>query len=317
MIASAIGALAPVLIFAQARSVRIGMLSARALNESFYAPGIVRRLAELGYRDGAGMILEYRSSDGFADRYPKLARELIDLKCDVIFVIGPELPVRALQEARTPIPVVFLAIEYDPLEKGIVKSLARPDGNMTGLYLPQNEMGAKRLEIMHEVTPAARRFLVFADATSKGQLVAIRRTADTAGLQLTVAEFSAPPYDLTGAFDKGQKAKVEAFVGLSSGVFAANEKPIAALLLKYRLPGIGSTLRMNDPGYLLGFTVDVIKVTRRVAEMGARILKGAKPADIPIEQADEFELTVNAKTARALGVKIPESVLARATRIVQ
>jgi putative tryptophan/tyrosine transport system substrate-binding protein len=293
------------------------MLAPRPLNESFYAPGILRRLAELGYRESTGMVLEYRSSDGFADRYPKLARELIDLKCDVIFAIGAELSVRALQAARAPMPVVFLAIEYEPLEKGIIKSLARPEGNMTGLYLPQNQMGAKRLQIMHEALPAARRFLVFADATSKGQLVAIRDAAEAAGLQLTVVEFSGLPYDFAGAFEAGKKAKVEGFVGLSSGVFAAGEKPIAALLLKHRLPGIGSTLRMSDAGYLLGFNADVIKVTRRVAEISARILKGAKPADIPVEQADEFELAINAKTARALGIKIPESVLARATRIVQ
>ncbi len=156
------------------------MLSARPLDVSFYAGPIVRRLGELGYREGAGMILEFRSADGFADRYPKQARELIALKCDLIFVVGPELPVQTLRDAHSPVPVVFLAIDYDPLEKRVVTSLSRPDSNITGVYVPQGALAAKRLEIMREVVPTARRFLVLADVFSKDQLEAVRRTANAA-----------------------------------------------------------------------------------------------------------------------------------------
>jgi len=303
-------------VVAQARPVKVGMLSPRPLAESFYAPTVVQRLGELGYREGSGMVLEYRSSEGYAERYPKLARELVDLKCDIVFAIGPEAPVRALREARAPMPVVFLAIEYDPLESGVVKSLGRPESNMTGVYLPQTAMAAKRLEIMREVVPSAQRFLVLVDATSKGQLSALRKAAAVARVQLTVIEFTNPPYDYAAAFEAGRKANVQAFIGLSTGVFAATERQIAALLAQHRLAGIGSTLRMGEVGYLLGYTVDTSKAGRRAAEMGVRILKGAKVADIPVEQADEFVLVVNAKTAKAFGIKIPESVLARATRIV-
>jgi len=316
LLASALGAIAPACALAQARPVRVGMLSARPLDVSFYAGPIVRRLGELGYREGAGMILEFRSADGFADRYPKQARELIALKCDLIFVVGPELPVQTLRDAHSPVPVVFLAIDYDPLEKRVVTSLSRPDSNITGVYVPQGALAAKRLEIMREVVPTARRFLVLADVFSKDQLEAVRRTANAAGVQLTIVEFSKQPYDFAGAFETGRKADAQALIGLASGVFATNLATISTLLAKHRLPSAGTSAAMAAGGFLLSYGPDVPKTTRRVAEIGARILKGAKPADIPVEQADEFELVIDARIARALGVKIPESVLARATRII-
>ena len=316
LLASALGAIAPASAFAQARPARVGMLSARPLADSFYAGPIVRRLAELGYRDGAGMHLEFRSGDGIAERYPKLARELIEAKCDLIFVIGPEAPVRALQIAGAPVPIVFLAVDYDPLEKGIVSSLSKPDRNTTGAYIPQNALVAKRVEIMREIVPAARRFLVFADVFTLDQMRAARKAADLTGVQLTVVEFSKPPYDLAAGFERGRKDKVEGYIALASAALAARTADMTALLLKYKLPGAGTSRAWAESGFLFSFGPDVGKVTRRVAELGARILKGARPVDIPVEQADEFELVINAKTARALGVKIPESVLARATRIV-
>jgi putative ABC transport system substrate-binding protein len=316
LIGNLLAAIAPVAALAQARPVKVGMLVPRPLAESILAPTIVQRLAELGYREGSGMVLEYRSADGFADRFPRLARELINLKCDVIFAVGAEQAARALRDARSSVPVVFYAQSYEPLEKGIVTSLARPDGNITGVYVPQNALVAKRFEIMREVVPMARRFLVLSDVYTRDQLTAARKAAEIAGLQVTVVEFSKLPYDFAGAFETGSNARVEAFAILSSPVFATNLDAIAGLLAKYRLPSIG-TGAFVDSGLLLGFGPHPAKGMRRAAELGARILKGAKPADLPVEQVDEFELVINAKTAKALGVKIPESVLARAVRIVQ
>ncbi len=318
LLASALGALAPARAFAQARPVKVCILSDRRQDaRSNIAPGLFGRLAELGYREGAGMILETRASEGFADRYPKLARELIDLKCDVIFAIGSVQNARALQDARASAPIVFLATAYDPVGKGIVASLRRPDRNTTGVYVPENALVAKRVEIMREVVPAARRFFALADVLSRDQAGAARKAAETAGVQLSVIEFSKQPYDFAGAFEEARKAGAEALIGLRSAVFSDNQAAIAALLAKHRFPGIGASFAQANAGFLLGLSVENTKVARRVAEIGVRILKGAKPADIPVEQADEFELTINAKTARALGVKIPESVFARATRIVQ
>jgi putative ABC transport system substrate-binding protein len=230
---------------AQTRAARIGMLSARPLAESFYAAGVVKRLDELGYGERTGTVFEFRSPDGNVESYPKLARELVGLKCDLIFAVGPVQTARSLRDARSQAPVVFLAVDYDPLEKGIVTSLGRHGGNITGVYVPQAELAAKRMQIMREVVPAARRFLVFVDVYSMDQIDAVRRAAAAARVELTVIEFSKPPYDFAGAFEAGRKAQAEALVGLASPLFAGNAAALSALLVKYRHPGAASaTARM-------------------------------------------------------------------------
>jgi putative tryptophan/tyrosine transport system substrate-binding protein len=298
------------------RSAKIGILSPRPLAESLLTPHIVKRLEELGYRQGKGTVIEYRSADGHADRFPRLARELIDTKCDLIFAVGPEHAAKALQDAHSPVPVVFYANDYDPLEKGIITSLSRPSGNITGVYVPTIALVAKRLEIMREMVPGARRFLVLADTFTREQLAAARKAADSMGIELTVAEFAGQPYDFAGAFETGRKARVDAFMVLTSPAFAMHATTWVAMVGQHRLPGIGTGI-FADYGLLLGYGSRLDKGTRRAAELGARILQGAKVADVPVEQDDAFEFVVNSKTARALGIKVPESIRARATRIVQ
>jgi ABC-type uncharacterized transport system substrate-binding protein len=317
LIASSLGALTPAWALAQTRPVKVGILLARPLTQSFYGPGIVQRLSELGYREGAGVTLEHRSADGVAERFPKLARELIDAKCNLIFAIGPEQPVRALQIAGSSVPIVFVAVDYDPVEKGVITSFNRPDRNTTGVYIPQAALAAKRLQIMREVIPSARRFLVLSDVFSRDQLPALRNSAAITGLQLTEIEFTKSPYDFEAAFDSARKAQVDGLIGLTSPVFATRAAELGVLLRKYRLPAAAWVEAVTIEGFLFGYSDDPAKVTRRAAEIGARILKGAKPSDIPVEQADEYLFAINATTARTLGVKVPESVLARATRIVQ
>jgi putative ABC transport system substrate-binding protein len=299
VVAGALGAIAPVGAFAQARPVKIGILAPRSLAESNLTGNIVQRLAELGYRQGSEMVLEYRSAEGHADRFGRLARELIEAKCDLIFAVGPEHAARALRDAHSTTPVVLYANDYDPLEKGIIKSLSRPEGNITG-----------------EAVPTARRFLVLSDPFTQDQLVAARKAADMMGLQITVVEFAKQPYDYAAAFETGRKAKTQSLMMLTSPAFSADFATWVGLAQRQRLPGIGTGL-FGERGLLLGYGAHPTKGTRRAAELGARILKGARPADIPVEQDDEFELVVNSKTAKALGLKIPESVRARATKIVQ
>lgn len=296
----------------QSRPVRIGILSGRPLKTSAYGPPLIQALTELGYRDGAGAIIEYRSVDGFVERYPKQARELIDRKCDVVFAIASEAAVRALMDLRSPVPTVFWA-EFDPVEKGIVSSLARPGGNTTGAWMSQRTLVAKRVQILREIVPAARRFLVLSDMWSTEHVAGARSAAAALGIELTVVEFRAQPYDFGSAFKAGRNSRVDGVVLLNSPVFMGNITELLRLATENRLPSAGSAY----PGILVAYYASVEKAARQVARVGNRILKGTKPADIPIEQVDEFELAVNAKTAKALGVKIPESVLARATRIVQ
>jgi putative ABC transport system substrate-binding protein len=316
LLAGALGAIMPAAVAQARKAVRIGMLGPTARQRSVYVGALVQSLADLGYRDGAGMTLEYRASEGIAERYPDQARELIELKCDLIYALGPEAPARALQDARSPAPIVFLAVDYDPLEKGIVASLRQPDRNTTGIYIPQAALVVKRMEILRELLPRARSFLVLADVFSKDQVRPVRAAAEAAGIRLTVIEFTDHPYDFASAFEAGRKAKVEGMIGLASPVFPQRREEIVALLAKHRLPAVGSNPLQVEAGYLLTLGPHIGKTTRRAAEIGARILKGAKPSEIPVEQADEFELTVNAKTAKMLGVKIPESIMARATRII-
>jgi putative ABC transport system substrate-binding protein len=315
LVASVFGAIAPRFVLAQTPA-KIGMLSPRPLSESTYAPGIVARLGELGYRDGTTMRLEFRSANGHTDRYTRLARELIEAKCNIIFTLGTE-PTAPFRDAGYPVPVVFMALDADPLERKLVTSLRSPGVNATGIYRPENALVGKRLELMRELALKIRHVLVFTDVATRTQLPAVRKGAQHAGMQLTVVEFAKPPYDYEAAFAAAQKAGVGALMALSSPVFSTDRAAISALSAKYRLPSIGASSQMAEAGFLLSLHPDAIKMARRAAELGVRVLKGAKPADIAVEQADEFDLAVNAKTARTLGVKIPQSVFARATKIVQ
>jgi putative ABC transport system substrate-binding protein len=314
LLAGALGALSVRYAAAQARAPRVGILA--PFPNTILAPLILQRLSELGYRDGAGMQLSLRSVDGIDDRYPKLARELIDAKCDVIFALGSPAS-RALRDARTPVPVVFLAPDHDPLETGIVDSLRRPQGNITGVYSPAPALAAKRLELALEVLPGARRFLVLADVYSKDQLAALKKAVDARRTQLIVAEYAQPPYDLAGAFDSGRKAGVDAVIGFNSPLWGTNRAALAGLIANHRIPAFVTTTMSSDVGVLVAFGHSNAKLGWRAAELGVQILKGAKPADIPVEQLDEYELVVNLKTAKALGIKIPYSVLARATRVIE
>jgi len=285
------------------------------LRTSFLTPALVDRLAELGYRQGPAATYEYRSADDHIDRFPRLARELIDARCDIIFAIGPEVAVKALRDARATVPVVFYANEYDPLAAGIVKTLGRPEGNFTGVYVPQNALVAKRLELMRETLPSVRHFLTLSDAFSRVQLDVARKAADAVGARLSAVEFSEQPYDFAAAFERGRQAQADAFLMLSSPAFATHFSTCLALLAKYRLPAVGSIV-FAERGLLLGYGPHPTKGARRAAELGAQILRGAKPTDIPVEQDDNFELVVNAHAAKVLGVKLPESVRVRAVRIV-
>jgi putative tryptophan/tyrosine transport system substrate-binding protein len=312
----AISALAPGYAFAQVRRPKVGMFGSIPLAKSALSPLVLRGLAELGYKDGTGMQLEYRYAQGAADRYLAVARELIALKCDVIFAIGNEPPARALRDAGTTIPVILVANDYDPVASGIIASLRRPGGNMTGVFAPTGELAAKRLEIAQEMLPGKKRFLVLADRYTRDQLAALRKAAEGRA-ELTVIEYAREPYDLETAFDAGRRANVDGFLGLSSPAFLVHREKLSALISSNRMPAVASPFMSQQPGVLATYSYDVAKFTRRAAEMGVRVLKGAKPAEMPIEQPIDFEFFVNLRTAKALGINVPYSVLARATKVVE
>jgi putative ABC transport system substrate-binding protein len=262
------------------------------------------------------MMLDYRSADGRVERYPPLARELIDQQCDVIFTLGTE-PTIPFCDVGYPRPVVFLAVDADPLDRKLVTGLRSPGVNATGVYIPHNALVGKRLEMIRDVVPDIRRLLVVSDIATRALLRPMRMAAAHANVQLTIVEFTRHPYDYDAAFVAGSKAAVQGVMLLPSPVFSTDRKALAAIIEKRRLPSVAASVQMVEAGLLASIHADNRKMTRRAAEMGVRILRGSRPADLAVEQADEIELVINAKVAKALGVRIPESMMARATRIVQ
>ena len=311
VLAGALAALAPQSLLAQSRPAKIGILAPQPLEESRYARALVRRFAELGYPQ-----VDYRSADGAGERYPLLVEALVEARCGLFCALESDQPLRALRMARVHAPVVFLASDYDPVERGVISTMRTPDGNRTGVFVPQTQLAMRRLQFLREVLPEARNFLLMADAQSRAQVESLRRAADGMRLDLTVVEFVKRPYDYAGAIDAGLKAEVQALVTLSSHAFLADAPLIAALANQRRLPSAGEAAAMADAGFLMTLGADPGRVARRVAEIGARVLKGARTSEIPVEQADDFELVVNATTARALGQQLPEPITARADRVV-
>lgn len=301
---------------AEERAARVGILGPLARDKSLLTPLLLQALSELGYREGAAMAVDYRFTETHKD-YPRVVRELTGAKCDIIFALGSDAAARAVRDARSPVPGVFIAVQFDPLETGLVESLARPGGNITGVYIPISALAAKRIDIAREVLPGASRFLVFADKESRGQLEGIKKAAQTRGAQLTVAEYTSPPYDLAAGFEAGRAAGAKAILALTSPGFARSRTEFSELLLQHRLPAFVPGYMADLPGILVAYSIDSAKLARRAAEMGVRILKGAKPGGMPIEQLDEYDVTVNLKTARAIGIKIPYSLMMRASKVIE
>jgi putative ABC transport system substrate-binding protein len=212
--------------------------------------------------------------------------------------------------------VLFLAIDYDPLASGIVSNLRSPDRRTTGVYVPQNSLVARRVGIMREILPQAKRLMVFADAYSADQVEAARKAAAAAGFQLMLVQFGNQPYDYRVYLEDRRGIEADAFMSLASPTFARDRQIIQEALIRLRIPAIGSNPLQAEKGYLLTLGSNVPKVAKRVADMGVRLLAGTNPSAIAVELADEFELVINSGTAQVLGVRIPDAVRARAARIL-
>jgi len=264
------------------------------------------------------LLVEYRSADGIVDRFPALARELIEAKCDLIFAAGSVYPAQALRDITKKVPIVFVAIEYDPVKAGIVATMRRPGGNITGIALSTPELAAKRLEILRETLPQATRFLVFTDPYSKEQFEAIAQVAERLRVQLTAHAFGSRPYAFEPAFDQDEKAGVSAVLLPTSPDFFDRRATIYDIAMKRRLPVVvGGSAWWTGTGWFLGYGPIVEKTYARAADIAASILKGTSPGEIPVEQPSEFEFAINLKTAKALGITVPQAVMVRASRVVE
>jgi putative ABC transport system substrate-binding protein len=304
------------------KAPRIGYLSiGDPATESTRSEAIRLVLRELGYIEGQNIATEYRYAEGKIDRAPELAAELVRLKVDIIVVAGGHHMVRAAKNATKTIPIVMTGQGADPVEAGLVESLARPGGNVTGVTNLSAELGGKRLELLKEAVPKLVRVAVLYDpAAPVGVLLQKEIPAVAArALGLTVQFWEVRESDgfekVFGALSKERTDGL--YVPGAGPLILANLKRIAGLALKSRLPSMYSNRESVDAGGLMYYGQDLGDSYRRVAYYVDRILKGAKPADLPVEQPTKFELVINLKTAKQIGLTIPPEVLARANRLVK
>ena len=313
------GALAPLAAFAQrpVKIPRIGFLGpSSAASIAGRLEGLREGLRELGYVEGKTIFIDYRWAEGDYSRLPAIADELVRLNVDVI-VTHTTNGARAAKQATTKIPIVMAAVG-DVVAGGLVTNLARPGGNITGLSFFQPEVGAKRLEIIKEVAPRSTQFAFLYNPDSLGSVPIVRSVENAASLLKIDLQLIAVrvPDDYESAFLAMKKKGVNAVVADEEQIFIANVKRVAGLAAKHRIALIGS-IESAEAGGLIGNGVNVPALFRRAAYFIDKILKGAKPGDIPVEQPTKFELIVNMKSAKALGVKIPQTILVRATKVIE
>jgi putative ABC transport system substrate-binding protein len=300
---------------------RLGYLSnTDAATESSRAERIRLALRELGYIEGQNIAIEYRYAEGKRDRAPELAAELVRLKVDIIVVAGGETWIRAAKNATKTIPLVMVAIGTDPVKTGLVKSLARPGGNVTGITALSRELGGKRLELLKEAVPKISRVAVLYDPTAPGPVREVKEDLPIAAraLKLTILPSEARAADdFEKVFAAMSKERPDGLVVTGGTVMRPNQKRIAGFALKSRLPSVSSSEEFVDAGGLMSYAADDADNYRRVAIYVDKILKGAKPADLPVEQPTKFELVINLKTAKQIELTIPQRVLGRADKVIK
>jgi len=299
------------------KTYRVGFLSTASANGFAAQVDAFRQgLRDFGYVEGKNVVVEYRYADDRYDRLDALAAELARLKVDVIVTSGTPGTL-AVKKATTTIPVV-VAIIGDPVATGAVASYARPGGNITGLSFHFPELMAKRLDVLKEAVPRLSRVAVLRNPRNPSTPTAMSAIEKIGrSLKLEIAPVDArEPADLDAAFAEMAKRRSEGVVILDDPMLIAHRRPLADLALKHRLPAIGNQL-FAEAGGLLGYGTDVIVVFRQAGALVDKVLKGAKPADLPFQQAERVELTVNRKAAQALQLTLPSSLAVRADKIVE
>ena len=296
---------------------RLGYLSGRTGRRSPNAEALRQGLRDLGYVEGQNIAIEYRRTEGNLDRFPTLAAELVRLKVDIIFASGGEAG-RAAKEATSAIPIIFIG-SVDPVATGMVDSLARPGGNITGFSTGAPGLYGKRFEIIKETLPRLSRVGVLLNPANPNADVAlkeIRSAGQSLGVQVQSLE-ARSPNDIDSAFEAATKAQAGALVVAQQTPISSNSKRIVELAAKRRLPAIYSDTTWIDAGGLMSYGPSIPDLYRRAAVSVDKILKGTKPADLPVEQPIKYELMINLKTAKTLGLTIPPEVLARANRLIK
>jgi putative ABC transport system substrate-binding protein len=300
------------------KNYRIGFLgvTSYAEYEGRRVDALLAGLRQLGYEEGKNIVIHYRWAESRYDRLPELATELV--KLDVAVLVTHTTPgSRAAKQATSTIPIVMAAVG-DPVDGGLVASLARPGGNLTGLTFFFAEVSAKRVELIKEAIPTLTRVAVFVNPANPSHAIALsemQRTAGALGVDLMSIEVK-PRDDIAAAIATAATQRASALVALEDPLMVSNAKQIAGFALQNRLPVIGFKPQA-EAGGLLEYGVDLLDLFSRSAAFVDKILKGTPPADLPIERAVKFELTVNLKVAKALGIELPTSILLRANEVLE
>jgi putative ABC transport system substrate-binding protein len=320
LIALGAGALAaPLSLLAQPQGKvwRIGFLSSEsASGDGTRVEALRAGLRDLGYEEGKNLVIELRWADGKNDRLPELAAELVRLNVDVLVTYASPA-IRAAKQATTTIPIVMAAVA-DPVALGLVASLARPGGNITGSTFFITELAAKRIELLKEALPRITQVAVLFDPAIPPSRLILQAMETTArSLKVTLHEFAVRgPSEFESAFAAIVKKRVGAIAVMENPMFIANAKTISDLAAKARLPLIGNG-EVAEAGGMIGYGANLLELYRRAAYFVDRILKGANPGAIPVEQPTRFELVINLRTAKALGIKISQSLLQRADKVIE
>jgi putative ABC transport system substrate-binding protein len=299
----------------EAKVYRIGYLSSANPRSAAFFQAFEQRLHELGYIEGRNLAIEFRNAEGQLDRLPGLAAELVRLNVNVI-VTATDHATRAAKEATATIPILIVGVNFDPVALKFVTSLARPGTNVTGLFFLHLALTAKRYELFKEMLPTVKRVAVFSDLFTVDQLRKVEEANGSIGLKLQRLELRNPT-DLEDAFRVITRSRAEALFVLESTLIFRARRDIAQLALKHRLPTSFAFREYADAGGLVTYGVNFANMFRRAADYVDRILKGANPGDLPIEQPTTFELVINMKTAKTLGLTIPPSLLLRADQVIE
>jgi putative ABC transport system substrate-binding protein len=299
---------------------RIGYVSATgsSSNPGPYVEALRQGLRDLGHIDGKNIVIEFRGAEGKRTRIPSLVSELVQLKVDVL-VSGNFPAASAAKQTTKTIPIIMVTNE-DPVATKLIDNLARPGGNITGIATLQREIGGKRLELLTETVPRILRIGVLQEAGSQTSAIGFKEyetAARALKIQLQSVEVREPNLDFEGAFQTLSKGRVSGLITITNPLVLRYTKRIAALAIKNQLPSMYEGSAWVEDGGLMSFSTDDLDVFRRVATYVDKILKGVKPADLPVEQPTKFEMVVNLKTAKQIGLTIPQKVLARADRVIK
>jgi putative ABC transport system substrate-binding protein len=300
---------------------RIGYLSSSdASSDSARSEGIRLALRERGHIEGQNIAIEYRYTEGKTDRLPELAAELVRLKVDIILVAGGTIWVQAAKNATKTIPIVMVGAGSDPVEAGLIESLARPGGNVTGITNLTGVLGGKRLELLKEAVTKVARVAVLYNPATPLNVLEVKETLPAAAraLKLTIQPWEVRAADdFDRVFAAISNSRPDGLFVSGGPILSSNQKRTAGFALKSRLPSMYSDREGVDAGGLIYYGADIVESYRRVAYFVDRILKGTKPADLPVEQPMRFELVVNLKTAKQIGATIDPNLLARANKLIR